>query len=477
MPQDFQTGFDGLSLIFGLALGALVTFAALVWPLLRAARKSALAEGLDKDLAAAKAALKDKEDDYLSLLEAHGALKEQKKALEEARDHMTNQFKALSQDALSASAEHFLKLAQERFKQWDGENKGDLEKRRASIDEMVKPMQKQLETLAASLEQIKGTDTALSDALKNLQSETSKIAGAMHNPASRGKWGEYILERLLERSGLVKDVHFEVQASVQGEGKIQRPDVVIHLQDGMRIIIDSKAPIQDVLDDLSEATKEKELAQRLATQVRKHVTDLSKKEYQASMNSPDFVVLFLPAEHLFSMAVGADPSLIDYAAEKNIVLASPILIMSVLRVVRMSWQQSELADNAREIATAGAEMHKRLLTFTNHLSSLGKSVQSAVNHYNSAIGSFDHSVLPQARRFESLQAAANKALPDLTVIDTAARGAEGMITGMGEGAMPPLDQDTAEDAEAVQTTVQTDTNAQSINDDEDNTPSVKRLRS
>lgn len=424
--------FDLVAFALGGFVGLLAAAAGLAVPLLRALRSADRADSLSQALAETKKTLDEKTDDYLSLLEAHSALKEQKKALEDAREHMMGQFKSLSQDALSASTQTFLNLAQERFKQWQGENKGDLEKRHLSINEMVKPVQKQLETLAARMEQLSGTDAALRNSLQSLQSETSKIAGAMHNPASRGKWGEYVLERLLERSGLVKDIHFQVQASL--DGGALRPDVIIHLNDGLRIVINSKAPIQDVLDDLSDGTKEKDLALRLAAQVRKHIIDLSKKSYHEKMDSPDFVVLFLPAEHLFSLAVGADPSLVDFAAERNIILASPILILSVLRVVRMSWQQSELADNARDIAAAGAEMHKRLAAFADHLSGMGKTIQSTVNHYNKAIGSFERSVLPQARRFEELHAVSGKALPELAAIDTAARGAEaGLDTGPEAG--------------------------------------------
>lgn len=411
--------FDIFSAGIGFALGALIFGVFLLLALLKSSKSETLLTTKEEEINKLQTALQDKEDDYLSLVEASSATKEQKKALEAAKEQMTNQFKTLSQEALSVSNESFMKLAQERFKQWEGNQKGELEKRTLSIDEMVKPVKKQLEALTASLEQVKGTDTALKEELKNLQSETSKIAGAMHNPASRGKWGEYVLERLLENSGLIKDVHFRLQETISGHSeRVLRPDVIIHLQDGLKIVVDSKAPIQDVLDDLSDQTKEKELAARLATQVRKHITDLGKKSYQDSLDSPDFVVLFLPAEHLFSLAVSADPGLIDYAAEKNIVLASPILIMSILRVVRMSWQQNELAENAKDIAKAGAEMHKRLNTFTGHFSKLGKSIQGSIDHYNKAIGSFERSVMPQARRFEELHAAGGKELPELSLIDT-----------------------------------------------------------
>lgn len=413
----------------------------------KASRSDYLAGELDKSLTQ----LRDKQAAYETLLSEHSALQSQKKALEEAREAMTHQFKALSQEimnnSLESSSKQLLNMASERFKQFEQAHSGDMDKRKTAIEEMVSPIKKQLETLSASLEQVKGTDSALKEELKALQSETSKIAGAMHNPAKSGKWGEYVLERLLEKSGLVKDIHFETQSGVAtGEASSVRPDVVIHLQDGLRIVIDSKAPIQDVLANMDEDEKREETARKLAAQVKKHIRDLSSKSYQDHYNSPDFVVLFLPAEHLFSMAVGADPSLVDYAAEKNIVLASPILILSILRVVRMSWQQNELAENAKDIAEAGKEMHNRLMSFTGHLEKIGTHMDRAIGSYNSAVGSFERNVMPQARRFETLHATANKELPALNTVDKQPR--EMMIEQTSSG--DTADSDAATDTDEPQ---------------------------
>lgn len=408
---------DVMWFAIGGVVGLGAAFVVILPFIMRLSGRASKASYLEEEVSKLAQQMADKQNAYESLLKDHSSLQSQKTALEEARDAMTHQFKALSQEIMNSSLEtsskQLLNMASERFKQFEQAQHGDMDKRRLAIEEMVKPINKQLETLSASLEQVKGTDTALTEQLKTLQSETSKIAGAMNNPAARGKWGEYVLERLLEKSGLIKDIHFETQSSTEG----RRPDVVIHLQDGLRIVIDSKAPIQDVLDDLDDTQRRDETANKLAKQVREHIKALSSKSYQDYYNSPDFVVLFLPAEHLFSMAVGADPSLVDYAAEKNIVLASPILILSILRVVRMSWQQNELAQNAKDIAEAGKEMHSRLAVFTEHLSKLGKHMQTALTSYNSAIGSFERNVMPQARRFEELHATANKELPNMDTID------------------------------------------------------------
>lgn len=411
----------GIGAIAGLGLGIAICTVFILRFGARAARASYLAEENER----LSQTVSERQSLYETLLKEHSHLQSQKVALEQAKEAMTNEFKALSQDIMNASLENsskqLLNMASERFKQFEQAQTGDMDKRKASIEEMVKPITKQLETLSASLEQVKGTDNALKDELKSLQSETSKIAGAMRNPAARGQWGEYILERLLEKSGLIKDVHFQTQATIENERGQLRPDILIHLQDGLKIVIDSKAPVQDVLEDMEDGAKREQVVTKMAQQLRHHIRDLSSKSYQENYDSPDFVVLFLPAENLFSMAVGADPSLIDFAAERNIVLASPILIMSILRVVRMSWQQNELAENAKEIAKAGKEMHDRLNIFTEHLAKLGKHMQTAIGSYNSAIGSFERNVMPQARRFESLHAAGGKSLSEPEIIEKQAR--------------------------------------------------------
>ena len=295
-------------------------------------------------------------------------------------------------------------LAQERFSNWQNQAGSDLEKRRTAIEQMVKPVDEQLKSLKSIMHQMKGTDEALRHDLKNLQSETSRIAGAMHNPKQRGQWGEYILDRLLEKSGLVKGVHYHTQVSVTAaDGRMQRPDVIIKMQEGLHIIVDSKAPIHEFLDDLDEPATADAARQKLVQQVRNHIRDLSKKDYAHQQENPDFVVLFLPGENLYSIVLSEDPSLIDFAAENNIVLSSPMLMLALARVVHMGWRQSELGQHAREIASQGEELHKRITSFMGSFTDIGKALKTSVDKYNKAVNSMDRRVMPQIRRLEEMQ--------------------------------------------------------------------------
>jgi DNA recombination protein RmuC len=164
---------------------------------------------------------------------------------------------------------------------------------------------------------------------------------------------------------------------------------------------------------------------RLAKQVRDHTRRLAGKAYWEQLDSPDFVVLFLPSEHLFSAALRADPDLVDFAAEQRIIIASPTLILSLLRVVGLSWRQVELAKNAQEISSMASELYKRLAVFGSHMEKVGKGLQGAINSYNSAVGSLERKVLPQARKIKELHVnTGSKDLAELEKIDNSPRSIE-----------------------------------------------------
>ena len=332
----------------------------------------------------------------------------EKEALARAGVELDNRFKATAQEALQKSSEQFLQLAQEKLKGAQAENAHDLEKRQKAIDEMVKPVHEKLQSMAAALEQVKGTDQSLSEQVQNLNRETAKLVGALRDPSAQGAWGEFILEGLLEKSGLIKGVHYETQVTLDSENGKQRPDAIIQMQDGFNIIIDSKAPLNEFAQRLSQEVSEDEhnqIMSNLASQVKEHVKKLGSKNYWENVDSPDFTVLFLPSEHIYSIALRADPALVEFAATKNIIIASPTLLMSLLRVVGMSWRQVELAQNAQEISDLGFDLYKRFLKFTDHFEKVGANLQKAMSGYDSAVGSLERQILPAARKFKDLQGA------------------------------------------------------------------------
>ena len=370
--QSFS--IDLFSLFFGLGLGLVLALLAAIMP-------------------------------FLSLSRERSALQARLEAEERSEAKTRDAFTLLAQDALQGAQENFLVLAAEKLQSAQKDGSHDLEKRQLAIAEMVKPLQKHLETLGSTVEQIKGTDLALHNELKSLTRETAKLAGAMRDTAAQGRWGEYILEGVMEHSGLIKGIHYVTQETMSATG--HRPDMIINLNDGLKIVVDSKTPLNEFAIALDQTRSEEEsliLMQKLSGAVRTHIGALSKKGYWENVDaeSVDFTVLFLPSEPLFSMAMRGDPGLADLAANKNIIIASPTLMMALTRVVKMGWRQVDLANNARAISEQGSELYQRLSKFFEHMEKMGKNLTSALDGYNNAVGSLNTRVLPATRKLQEL---------------------------------------------------------------------------
>jgi len=354
------------------------------------------------------------------------ALSAQKRAalqarLDTERAALGDHFSALAQAALKSNNEHFLTLAGEKLKAAQQQGASDLDKRTVEIEKLVKPIEKELVRINTIAEQMQGTDKAIREDLLSLKHETSKLTGVLRNPSAQGRWGEFVLETILEKANLIKGVHYATQEQIEGG---RRPDVIINLHDGFRIAIDSKAPINEFiarLDDDISNDEAKILQMNMARAVRAHVKALGAKAYQDNVEGSDFVILFLPSEVVFSATLRSDPDIVDFAAENHVVIASPTLIMSLLRVVGLSWRQVEMAKNAAEISALGADLHKRFTKFLDHFSKIGKGLNSALTSYNDAVGSADRMVLPQMQKFTKLNAIQQDQMPDLGVIENTPR--------------------------------------------------------
>ena len=240
-----------------------------------------------------------------------------------------------------------------------------------------------------------------------LRDQTAQLTTALRRPQVRGRWGELHLRRTVELAGLVDRCDFDeqVRLDVDGTAGAQRPDLVVHLAGGRDVVVDAKVPLDAFLDATAagdDAEREHHL-QRHARQVRTHVDQLGSKGYwRALEGTPEFVVLFVPAESFLSAALEADPTLLEHAATKQVVLASPTTHIALLRTVAQGWQHEALAEQARAIHRLGVDLHRRLQTLDRHLDDVGRSLNAAVGHYNRAMGSLESRVLVSARRFSEL---------------------------------------------------------------------------
>ncbi|HSA33449.1 MAG TPA: DNA recombination protein RmuC [bacterium] len=343
-------------------------------------------------------------------------------ALAEMRDA----FKALSVDALKEQAPEFLRLAGENFGKLQATAQGDLAKRQEAIAGMLKPLEEQLKIYQQRLQQSeKDQATTLGEVKKQLetigrQSETltevtQKFRMVLSSSQARGKWGEETLRRVVEAAGMSAHCDFVEQMS----GDEARPDLIIRLPGERVIIVDAKVPDLDFLSalDVADAAQRNEALIRHAKKLRDTVKGLADRGYPAKFaNSLDHVVLFMPAESLFSAALEADRDLIVWAAERKILLATPASLIALLRSVSISWQQAQQAENAQLISRTAQELYERITVFTEHFDKIGKALAAANDAFGKAAGSYEKRVRPQGERLLELGVAprGDKRLADLS---------------------------------------------------------------
>lgn len=331
-------------------------------------------------------------------------------------------FKALSADALKQNNESFLDLAKLTFERLHEGSKGDLEKRQQSINDAITPIHKALEKFdekvnalersregaySSLIQQIKGLMTTQ---LK-LEGETSNLVKALRTPNVRGQWGEMQLRRTVEISGMLNRVDFIEQESTDTEFGRQRPDMLINLPNGKRVIVDAKAPLAAYLDALDAPNPEIQITQlkRHARHIRDHLVKLGSKAYWKQFDeTPEFVVLFLPGEAFFSAALEQDPGLIDFGTENQVILATPTTLIALLKTVSYGWRQESMAQEVKTISELGNLLYERIGTFASHFGELRKGLERSVAAYNKTVVSMESRVLPAARKFQDLNIGASK---------------------------------------------------------------------
>lgn len=239
-----------------------------------------------------------------------------------------------------------------------------------------------------------------------LRRETGALSTALRRPHVRGQWGELHLRRSVELAGMVEHCDFAEQVHLtDGDDRRQRPDLVVRLAGGRSVVVDAKVPLDAHLDALTVDDEDEVQAhlRRHVRQVRSHVDALSSKAYwRALPGSPEFVVMFVPAESFLAAALETDPTLLEHAASRDVVIATPTTLIALLRTVAHGWTTELLAERTREIHELGRELHARLGVMGGHLDRVGRSLTGAVEGYNAAVGSLEGRVLVTARQFEDV---------------------------------------------------------------------------
>jgi DNA recombination protein RmuC len=246
---------------------------------------------------------------------------------------------------------------------------------------------------------------AMHDVSGELRTETRQLVAALRAPQVRGRWGEHQLRRIIEAAGMLEHCDFDEQVTGATDTAVVRPDVVVRLHGGRQVVVDAKVPFDAYLNAMEareESTRDGYLAHH-ARQLRGHVDALAAKSYWAAFEpTPEFVVLFVPADPFLDAALQADPMLLEHAFTRNVVLATPATLVALLRTVAYAWRQESLARNAVAVHTLGRELYTRLSTMGDHLARVGTSLGGAVASYNKAVGSLEARVLVSARKLAEL---------------------------------------------------------------------------
>ena len=358
-------------------------------------------------------------------------LETERGALKEAQAKLLESFKALSADALRSNNQSFLELARETFGKLHQQSADELGKRQQAIDSLVKPLKESLEKVDAKIGEIEkaraGAYGQLSEQLKSLgtaqvslQAEAAKLTTALRSTTTAGTWGELQLRRVVEMSGMSSYCDFTEQ---QSAGSF-RPDLIVRLPGGQQIVIDAKAPndaYREAVNASDDNVRSAKLAEH-AAKVRAHIDALGAKDYWAQFQpSPEFVVLFLPGDQFLSGALQGDPSLIDRAIAKKVLLATPATLIALLKATAYGWRQEDVSRNAQVIADLGRQLYDRIAGFADNLDKVGRGLETASKAYNSAVGSFEQTLLPGARKFSELGAKGVKELADPTTVETTPR--------------------------------------------------------
>lgn len=271
-----------------------------------------------------------------------------------------------------------------------------------NIDGQLRAMETERSHSAAS---IASQVQALSRTSTRLNERTDQLVNALRSPNVRGRWGEMQLERVVELGGMVEHCDFSVQATARLGDKLVRPDMVIHLAGGRQIVVDAKVPFSSYLDALDTNDPEEHAAylRRHAHLLRTHVANLSAKPYlDAFQPSPEFVVMFVPADPFLDSALNTDPDLLEFAFARNIVIATPTSLFGLLRTVALGWRQEDFSDKAKEIHELGRQLYARLNTVSEHYNRVGRSLDKAVDAYNATLSSLDSRVMVSARRLAEM---------------------------------------------------------------------------
>ncbi len=345
--------------------------------------------------------------------------------LAQAEQHLREAFQALAGEVLQTNSRELLQRSRETLEALLKQAQRDWATQKAELQGLVQPLGeslKQLDDQIRLLEQkrekaygaLEQHLRQLLEAYQALQQQTQQLTHALRaGTQQRGRWAEFQLQRLVELAGMQQHVDFELQVS----GATGRPDLVVYLPGNGCIVVDAKAPMSDYFRALEaqDDARRRQMLHQHARRMRQHIQQLAGRAYWDQFeNSPEFTVMFVPTDACLYAAFEVDPTLLEYAYEHRIALATPTTLLALLKAVAFGWQQHQMTENVRRIAHESETLLQRLRRFTEHLQQIGHRLNQAVEAYNRSVGSFNSRLLPSVRRLRELQGRTDEIIEPLT---------------------------------------------------------------
>jgi DNA recombination protein RmuC len=406
------------------------------------------ADGAARELERARAELgvaADRERESLGrvmkLSEELAALRERLDGVEKVRQElianegrMREAFEAIGSKTVRASQETLGKILNDRLAAADEKSRVEHEQRRLAVEAMVKPIGETLAKTSERLTQLDERVKASGESADQLKEQTARLARALSRPEVRGKYGEIQLKRVAELAGMTNYCDFTEQTStVDADGTMLRPDMVVTLPNKRMIAVDAKANIDAYMAAVNASDDQEREAhlERFARHISEQAKKLGDKRYWTRFEgSPEFVVMFVPGDQFIDAALSRRPELLDRAAQDGVILASPSTLIGLLRAVAVGWREHRLAEEAQELLALGKELHDRAAVAFNHAAELGDTIRQSVERYNKLVGSIDSRLVPTLKRFEAAGAGSGKELAEAKPVLVEPRA---LFAGEGEG--------------------------------------------
>jgi DNA recombination protein RmuC len=364
------------------------------------------------------------------------------------RSRMRDELKAISVDVLAQTGDSLAQRLSDQRRIEEERASGEMALRSQEIKGLVVPVQEKLHKMESEIARLERERRQahgelaqmvrmLGDGVGTLRQETGNLVSALKRPSTRGSWGEIQLRNAVEMAGMVAHCDFLEQHTIAADGGVLRPDMLVRLPGGKLIVVDAKVPLDAYLAALeAEGEDARELhVARHAKQTRSHIAKLAAKGYHGQLEAtPEFVVMFVPSDGIYQAALEADPSLIEFGVQQQILIATPTTLIGLLWAAHHGWREERIAESAREIAESARELHRRLGRFVEPLGKVGRQLDSAVTAYNVAVGSFDTRVVPQVRKIEEAGAASDREVSSPPAVETTARTVTARLAVEGDPA-------------------------------------------